>query len=325
MSKITGSDALVIAALAAGGYSIYKAMEEPTAVAGKPAPPPKPTSKKKPDLPVLNPPTNNPPSNNTINNNIINNIINPPVNNPPFNNPPANNPPSNNPPFNNPPANNPPVNNPPVNNPPANNPPANNDPVQTYGMTNWFINTLSNNVPVEVASNQWSGSKHMLQAEMPSDKDNFEEWSTLPSYKAIINMPPYLEDASDLSWGTLHTTTTDIEFWEKHGIDYLTWAELLAVIRQDIPNYGRHGHPDFNGDWAIKHPVTRLWVRPESEQHRNSLVFEPPRGLPKYRNMSDFFIKTIRERKREINPNHLTVDSPYHHDGIHSSIRASHS
>ena len=360
MSQLSGSDALVIAALAAGGYSLYKAMEEPTAVAGKPAPPPKPTSQKKPDLPVLNPPTNNPPSNNTINNNnnIINNIINPPVNNPPvnnppvnnppvnnppvnnppvnnppFNNPPANNPPSNNPPvnnppFNNPPANNPPSNNPPFNNPPSNNPPvnnppSNNDPVKTYGMTNWFINTLSNNVPVEVVSNQWAGSKHLLHAEMPSDKDNFEEWSPLPSVKAIIDMPPYLEDASDLDWMVLDTTATEIEFLEKHGIQYLTWRELLALIRQDIPNFGRHGHPDFNGDWAIKHPVTRLWVRPESEQHRDSLILEPPQGLPKYRNLSDFFIKTLRGRKRAVNPTHLTTNSPYHHSGIHSSTRAS--
>ena len=33
-TKITGSDALVLAALAAGGYSLYKAMEEPTGELG---------------------------------------------------------------------------------------------------------------------------------------------------------------------------------------------------------------------------------------------------------------------------------------------------
>ena len=24
----------------------------------------------------------------------------------------------------------------------------------------------------------------------------------------------------------------------------------LARIREDVPNYARHGHPDFNGDWV---------------------------------------------------------------------------
>ena len=27
-------------------------------------------------------------------------------------------------------------------------------------------------------------------------------------------------------------------------------AWRLARIREDVPDYGRHGHPDFDGDWV---------------------------------------------------------------------------
>ena len=200
-----GSDALVIAALAAGGYSLFKAFEEqPTSVAGKPTPPPQPTSQKKPNLPILNPPVNNPPSNNPI----INNIINPPVNNPP-----ANNPPSNNPPFNNPPANNPPVNNPPVNNPPANNPPI-NFLLWLPGSASELIRPSS--IPSTLPTTSYSGPPFAYEDEMWSDLLTLERngklelqfhlgWGTVipgffamnPDEKTVsFSLPTYKNDGS---------------------------------------------------------------------------------------------------------------------------------
>ena len=210
-----GSDALVIAALAAGGYSLFKAFEEqPTSVAGKPTPPPQPTSQKKPNLPILNPPNNPPVNNPPVNNPPVNN---PPVNNPPFNNPPANNPPFNNPPVNNPPANNPPANNPPVNNPPVNNPPVNNPPV--------------NNPPAPVG--------HYLNRNNPWFVDHMTGRGHLNSHGDVI--------VGDVGM------TPPFDWVSNVGPD----------VYSDIPNYGRHGHPEFSGDVAVQ-GSNGVYYRPTS-------------------------------------------------------------
>jgi len=189
-----GSDALVIAALTAGGYSLFKAFEEqPTSVAGKPTPPPQPTSQKKPNLPIL--PVNNPPANN------------PPFNNPPANNPPFNNPPLNNLPVNNPPLNNPPVNNPPVNNPPVNNPP---EPIGHYLNRNnpWFVDHLTGRGQLNSYGN------------VRADR--------------VAAPPPF---------------------------PIITG--IAENVRTDIPNYGNHGHPEFDGDWSRK-GSNGVYYRPTS-------------------------------------------------------------
>lgn len=145
-------------------------------------------------------------------------------------------------------------------------------------------NSVSNNVAQQIVQQSNNNSANVGDGlPIVPNQNNTPSWETSMSDWFITRMKG--ENTADWAYqyGLVSTNAFDhnppvsdfvgLDYWsdvEGPQQDPFDWAWRLNRIREDVPDYARHGHPDFDGDWVRWTRTTQpgYFFRPTSNSNR---------------------------------------------------------
>ena len=133
-------------------------------------------------------------------------------------------------------------------------------------------NTVSNNVAQQIVQQSNNNSANVGDGLPSVPNQNNGSSTPEPMSQWFIS---HMKGEGELTpWGAIPIDGSE-EYPPASGYGWFTkipdehWAMTgqnhLARVRADVPNYGRHGHPDFDGDWVRWPRDSRDWAVPNEQ------------------------------------------------------------